>query len=221
MLATGATRVAVTITLGSGNPHKLKEVSAVLSGLGVRVVALPKNADIPEPHETGLTFAENARQKALYYADIIGGWCLADDSGLVVDAIDGLPGVISARYAADRCAPDAPREVIDRANNEKLLAALASVPEEKRTARFVCHLALAAPGEILLEASGKVEGRIIHTPAGDNGFGYDPLFYVDEKGCTTAQLASDDKNTISHRGCALRSFVKKLRAMLDKTEATA
>jgi len=210
--------VAVTITLGSGNPHKLKEVSAVLSALGVAVLPLPADRKIPEPYETGSTFAENARQKALYYADILDCWCLADDSGLVVDALDGLPGVISARYAADCCPANSSRKVIDCANNAKLLAVLTSVPDDRRTARFVCHLALAAPGKILLESSGKIEGRILHAPAGENGFGYDPLFYVDEKGCTTAQLSSHDKNAISHRGCALRTFAKKLRILLAEME---
>lgn len=141
-------------------------------------------------------------------------WALADDSGLAVDALGGEPGVLSARYAADECPADAGREAIDQANNGKLLRRLRDVPNEKRTARFICHLALADEKGILLEACGEVEGRIAHAPAGENGFGYDPLFFVPELGCTTAELSPKEKNRISHRGKAAREFATKLAQYL-------
>jgi len=203
-----------TIVVATGNPGKLGEIREVLGDLSVSVLGLKDLTPIEEPDETGQTFAENARDKALYYAEKTNLPCLADDSGLKVDALNGAPGVHSARYAAGEVAPDAPRAATDAANNAKLLDALADVPEEKRTARFVCHLALAADGEILLEARDTIEGRIARSPAGDNGFGYDPLFVVPEKGCTTAQLPPEQKNAISHRGKAVRTFAAKLQEYL-------
>ncbi|MFP4140669.1 MAG: RdgB/HAM1 family non-canonical purine NTP pyrophosphatase [Planctomycetota bacterium] len=205
-----------TIVVATGNPGKLGEIREVLGDLSVSVLGLKDLTPIEEPEETGRTFAENARDKALYYAEKTNLPCLADDSGLEVDALNGAPGVHSARFAAGEVAPDAPRPAIDAANNAKLLNALADVPEEKRTARFVCHLALAADGEILLEARDTIEGRIARSPAGDNGFGYDPLFVVPEKGCTTAQLPPEQKNAISHRGKAVRTFAAKLQEYLAK-----
>ena len=205
-----------TIVVATGNPGKLGEIREVLGDLSVSVLGLKDLTPIEEPDETGQTFAENARDKALYYAEKTNLPCLADDSGLEVDALNGAPGVHSARYAAGEVAPDAPRAATDAANNAKLLDALADVPEEKRTARFVCHLALAADGEILLEARDTIEGRIARSPAGDNGFGYDPLFVVPEKGCTTAQLPPEQKNAISHRGKAVRTFAAKLQEYLGK-----
>jgi len=203
-----------TIVVATGNPGKLGEIREVLGDLSVSVLGLKDLTPIEEPDETGQTFAENARDKALYYAEKTNLPCLADDSGLEVDALNGAPGVHSARYAAGEVAPDAPRAATDAANNTKLLDALADVPEEKRTARFVCHLALAADGKILLEARDTIEGRIARSPAGDNGFGYDPLFVVPEKGCTTAQLPPEQKNAISHRGKAVRTFAAKLQEYL-------
>jgi XTP/dITP diphosphohydrolase len=205
----------VRILLASRNRGKVREIAQVLAELGVDVVGLDAVDDsIPEPDETGATFAENARDKARYYACQTGQWCLADDSGLVVDALDGEPGIYSARYAADDLPATADRDAIDRANNRKLLERLEGVAEENRTARFVCHLALAEGETILLEADGVVEGRIAHEEAGENGFGYDPLFYVPEFDCTTAQMTPDRKNAISHRGRAVRDFAAKLKALL-------
>lgn len=203
------------LIIASGNPGKVREIAAVLSNLDVDAVGLRDlDASLPEPEETGDTFAENARDKARYYARQTGAWCLADDSGLVVDAIDGRPGVHSARYAADRCGPDTPRDAIDQANNAKLLDELADVPDAQRTARFVCHLALASDDEILLEAEGTLEGRIGHGPRGANGFGYDPLFVLPDRGCTTAELPPEEKNAISHRGQAVRRFAARLAELL-------
>ncbi len=204
-----------TIVLATGNPGKLREIRAVLEPLGVDVRGLKDlPAAPPEPEETAETFAGNARDKALYYARATGQWCLADDSGLVVDALDGAPGVRSARYAADQCPPEAPRERIDAANNRKLLAELADVPDDRRTARFVCCLALADAERVLLETTGAMEGRIIHQPRGEGGFGYDPLFELPEVGLTTAKLSAENKHARSHRGQATRAFAAQLPALL-------
>ncbi len=206
-----------TLILASRNPGKLREIQQVLADLNVTVTSIDEIAgQLAEPEETGSTFAENARDKARYYSKATGMWCLADDSGLEVDALDGEPGVRSARYAADRVGPHAGREIADPANNHKLLENLQGVPDDQRTARFVCQLALADGDEILAEARGTIEGRINHAPAGENGFGYDPLFYLPEKQCTTAQLSSEEKNAISHRGQAVRRFAEKLAALLNR-----
>lgn len=203
------------IIAATRNPGKQREIARVLDQCNVRIAGLDGFDDLPEPEETGETFGENARDKARYYARATGQWCLADDSGLAVDALGGCPGVYSARYGVDRCRPDASRGEIDQANNDKLLAELADVPDEKRTARFLCHLALANPkGEILLEATGTFEGKISQSPEGENGFGYDPLFYVPEKGCSSAELDPDAKNAISHRGLALRDLATQLPTLL-------
>jgi len=190
----------------------------VLSELGVQIASLDEVSDVAEPAETGETFAQNARDKALYYARATGRWCLADDSGLEVDALDGAPGVHSARFSRRTVGPDADRNTIDRANNARLLAALQDVPDDRRTARFICHLALADPQSVLIEASGTVEGQIASSPAGDNGFGYDPLFYLPDLGCTAAQLPPETKNRISHRGKAVRRFAELLRAYLAESK---
>ena len=205
-----------TIVLATKNPGKLREIREVLAPLGVAVAGLEEFPPIAEPEETGSTFAENARQKAQYYAQQTHQWCLADDSGLVVDALGGAPGVHSARYAAGDCPPGSPREVIDQANNRKLLDELRETHDPHRTARFVCHLALSDGQNILIEASDAVEGRIGYQSRGSNGFGYDPLFYLPGRDCTTAQLPSTEKNLISHRGKALRKFADKLAEMLAR-----
>lgn len=204
------------LILATRNPGKLREIRQVLSDLPLTVQGLEDFPSLPEPDETGSTFADNARLKALYYADATGQWCLADDSGLVVDALGGKPGVHSARYAADRCPPGSPRAVLDAANNRQLLEELAAVPDERRTARFVCHLAMARPGRVLIETDGVIEGRLIHEPRGQNGFGYDPLFFYPPLGGTTAQLPEDQKNEVSHRGQALRRFAAMLGEFLQR-----
>jgi XTP/dITP diphosphohydrolase len=205
------------LILASRNPGKIREIREILGDLPVGLLGLEAREFIPEPAEDGLTFAENARHKALYYARGLGQWCLADDSGLEVDAIGGAPGVRSARYAELDCPPGAARPVLDAANNAKLLKALERVPEAERTARFVCYAVLADPEGVLMEACDTVEGRIGFEARGDNGFGYDPLFYVPSLGCTTAELDSGRKNLISHRGKALR----RLAAMLREWDQTA
>lgn len=184
------------------------------AGAAIRAAGLEDVPPVPEPAEDGETFADNARHKALYYARACGQWCLADDSGLEVDALGGAPGVRSARYAADRCPPGAARDAIDAANNAKLLEALAAVGPERRTARFVCYLVLADPEGVILEACDTIEGRIGYQPRGHNGFGYDPLFEVPQLGCTTAELPSEHKNRISHRGKALLRVADMLAQLL-------
>lgn len=204
-----------TLAVATGNPGKLREIRQVLSDVPVDVKGLGDlPAAWPEPEETGATFAANARLKALYYARRTHLWCLADDSGLAVDALDGAPGVRSARYADDDVPAGADRARVDAANNARLLADLADTPEALRTARFVCHLALADADGVLLEACGTVEGRILREPRGQNGFGYDPVFYLEDLGRTAAQLSAEAKNAVSHRGRAVRKFAGKLRSML-------
>ncbi len=150
--------------------------------------------------ETGSTFLENASLKASSYAKQFNMWSLADDSGLAVDALDGKPGVYSARWAEMNGSGKG-----DAANNATLLSQIAHVPEDRRTARFICVLALSNPaGEIILTATDSLEGRIIPESRGNNGFGYDPLFLVESLGRTTAELSADEKHAISHRGKALR-----------------
>ena len=202
------------IVLASGNSAKLREIRQTLGDLPVRVVALGDLAPIGEPVEDGRTFADNARLKALYYARATGHWCLADDSGLVVDALDGAPGVTSARYSRDQFGGDVDRATLTAANNARVLAELGDRPPESRTARFVCHLALADGDDVLLEASGTVEGIITEAPRGDAGFGYDPLFLIPEMGMTAAEMTPEQKNAISHRGKAVRKFAELLAELL-------
>ena len=204
------------IVIASGNPGKVREIRKSLGELPVEVIDLISLSSVPEPDEKGSTFEENARHKAIYYACNTHNWCLADDSGLVVDALNGAPGVKSARYASDCLPTNATREQIDAANNSKLLAELTDVPDRDRTARFVCHLALSDGEKINLESTGVVEGKIGHQPVGKNGFGYDPLFIAEEVGCSLAQLSKQEKNRISHRGKAVRRFVKLLQKYLDR-----
>ena len=206
-----------TILVATTNPGKVRELRSML-GDDVEWKSLADFPDVSEVEEDGSTFAENARKKATEYALATGLWTLADDSGLVVDALGGAPGVNSARFSGQRAA-GADRKTVDRKNNEKLLSLLKDVPEEKRTARFVCSLCLARPGEVLMETQGTVEGRIAAEPAGSGGFGYDPLFFVPSLGRTVAQLDDAQKNAISHRGNALRKLVPQLHDLL-KTGGT-
>ena len=202
------------MVLASGNSGKLREITETLGELPIRMVGLGELAHVDEPVENGSTFAENARDKALYYARATGHWCLADDSGLVVDALGGAPGVRSARYARDDCPPGATRRTLTAANNARLLRLLGERPPEKRTARFVCHLALADADGVLIETCGTVEGIIADSPRGTGGFGYDPLFLIPAAGMTAAEMTPDRKNAVSHRGKAVRRFAKLLADLL-------
>jgi len=164
---------------------------------------------IEEIIEDGQNFAENARKKAVGYSKATGLWTIADDSGLIVDALDGQPGVKSARFCGEKSED---RKALDAKNTAKVLELLEGVPSEKRTARFVCHLCLASPEKILAETKGTLEGFITEEAVGENGFGYDPIFFLPGMDKTTAQLTSEQKNAISHRGSAIR----KLKPLLDK-----
>jgi XTP/dITP diphosphohydrolase len=200
------------ILLASTNPGKLAELSDLLGRVNDQIewLSLKNFPDVKEVVEDGNTFAENARKKALGYAEATGVWTIADDSGLVIDALNGEPGVYSARYAADACHRDN-RKAIDSANTKKVLANLKDTPDKDRTARFLCGLCLASPGTLLLETEGAVEGVINHAPVGKNGFGYDPIFYIPSLNKTAAQLDHQEKNGISHRGHA----IAKLKPLLD------
>jgi len=194
------------ILVASTNPGKLRELREMLGG-DIDWVGLSDFPGISEIEEDGKTFAENARKKAIGYAKVTGLWTLADDSGLVIDALGSEPGVKSARFAG---AKDKDRKVVDRKNFEKVLRLLKGVPKEKRQARFVCRLCLASPQKVLAETQGELEGVIIDEPAGENGFGYDPIFFVPSRNKTVAQLTAEEKNAISHRGSAIR----KLKSLL-------
>jgi XTP/dITP diphosphohydrolase len=211
-------RYRQTVILGTRSPGKLREIKELLNDLPLHLISLGQVGEIPEAAEDGETFAANARKKALHYARATGQWCLGDDSGLVVDALNGAPGVRSARYAGNRCAPNSDRETITEANNARLLEELKNVPDEKRTARFICHLVLADPQSVLIETSGTVEGRIAHHPRGTSGFGYDPLFVIPELRRTAAELTPEEKNRISHRGKAVRRLKTLLEDLLRKQD---
>lgn len=210
------------LLIATGNPHKVHEIRAVLSGAGLDCVGLDElQAQFPEPAEDGATFEDNARIKALAYAHLTGRICLADDSGLEVDALDGRPGVHSARYAASAVPEDATRAERDEANNRRLLTELDRIEPAKRTARFVCALCVATPtGRIVAEIRGNFEGRIgsaghedDNVPRGTHGFGYDPLFLVaPEHARTSAELLPEEKNAISHRGLALAKLAEGVKA---------
>lgn len=191
-----------TLILASKNAGKLKEFQSLLAGLPFIVTSLADYPDIPEIRETGATFAENAAIKAEAVSQYTGELSLADDSGLEVDAIHGRPGVYSARFAGEPAS--------DEANNQKLLDLLSAVPEGKRTARFRCVIAIAAPGTATQLAEGRCEGEITFAPCGTDGFGYDPLFFVPSLGKTFAEMSAEQKNKISHRAHALSVAVKIL-----------
>lgn len=186
------------LLLATTNQGKVAEVRAVLEGLGVDLVSLAEFPSLPEAVENADTFEDNAKLKALHYAKLTGLVALADDSGLEVDVLHGAPGVRSARYAGPTCD--------DAANNAKLVADLADIPAERRTARFRCALALVSDDDVIHVAAGVIEGLIIDEPRGTNGFGYDPHFLVPEFGLTTAEMPPAHKNEISHRGRALRAI---------------
>jgi len=196
---------ALAIVLASRNAKKLKELDRIAkaAGLDVRFLPLDLYPDVPTAPEDEATFAGNARAKALWYARATDQICLADDSGLEVDALGGAPGVHSARYAG----PDA----TDAANRAKLLAALRDVPEARRGARFRCAIALADEEGVIFEADGATEGAILAAERGAGGFGYDPLFLSAELGRTFAEADPVEKDRVSHRGRALAALLDFLR----------
>ncbi|OJF18017.1 MAG: non-canonical purine NTP pyrophosphatase [Bacillaceae bacterium G1] len=191
-----------TVIIATRNPGKLKEFETFFAQWAWKVKGLSDFPDVPDIVENGRTFEENARIKA----EALYAWLkrpvLADDSGLEVDALDGQPGVYSARYAGEGAA--------DEENNAKLLAALQGVPADRRQARFRCVLVMKFDEERQLTAEGVCEGVILEAPRGRGGFGYDPLFYVPALGKTLAEISAEEKNRISHRGAALRQLADQL-----------
>jgi XTP/dITP diphosphohydrolase len=195
------------LLLATQNPGKVREIRHALEGLPLEVIGLASVLPGLAHRETGRTFAENARAKALFYSRQWPGWTLADDSGLEIDALDGAPGVRSARFSASRPS--------DAKNNRKVLRLLGAAPAPARGARFVCVMVLARAGRVVAEFRGEVRGRIAPAPRGSSGFGYDPLFYYPRLRRTFAELPPEIKNGISHRGRAVR----KLRLFLERTAA--
>jgi XTP/dITP diphosphohydrolase len=193
------------LLIASKNRGKVAEIRALL-GLGlqkvVQVVTLAELPDVGEPREDGKTFSENARHKALHYAKSYKILCIADDSGLAVEPLGGRPGVRSARFAGEGAT--------DAENNAHLLHELAPFPRPWKAA-FVCVAAAALPNRVAAEATGKAEGEILPQGRGGDGFGYDPLFFVPSLGKTMAELSTEEKNRISHRGQALRALIAEMK----------
>ncbi len=203
------------IVLATSNPHKVEEMNAIFAtlpgGPSVRFLSLAEACPglvLREPAETGTTFEENATIKAVGYARQTGRVCLADDSGLEIDALGGRPGVISSHYSTDGRETGATRSQRDAASNERVLREMASVPDDARGARFVCVMVLASPeGRVLATSRGTFEGRIGRGLRGDGGFGYDPMFLVaPDYTRSSAELPAAEKNRLSHRGAAAREL---------------
>ena len=196
------------VLIASKNQGKIREFKQMLADWPVSFAGLDEWPDIEEPEETGDTFLENASLKAAYYAKETGMISLADDSGLAVDPLNGAPGVLSARYSGNHGD--------DAANNQLVLSQLANVPDERRTGRFLCALAVALPdGKIVATTEGSCEGLILREEKGAGGFGYDPLFWSPVLKKTLSEATSDEKNSVSHRGNALRALAKKWQVIED------
>ncbi|WP_017726680.1 XTP/dITP diphosphatase [Halalkalibacterium ligniniphilum] len=187
------------ILIATKNKGKVAEFEAIFKDKGMTVSSLLDYPEVPEIEENGETFSENATIKAEAIAQRFKKPVLADDSGLMIDALDGRPGIFSARYAG--------LEKNDQKNNEKVLLELTGVPEEKRTARFHCAIAFARPNEETIVFEGQCEGYILQAPQGDGGFGYDPIFYLPNYQKSMAELTKEEKNKISHRAKALARLV--------------
>ncbi|MFC4184783.1 XTP/dITP diphosphatase [Saccharococcus thermophilus] len=198
------------VIIATKNAGKTREFQALLGKRGVEVKSLLDFPDCPDVEETGSTFAENAILKAEAMARYFNTMVIADDSGLSIDALGGRPGVYSARYAGE--------EKNDQKNIAKVLSELEGVPFAKRTARFHCALAVAAPGRRTTVVEGTCEGYITEKPQGENGFGYDPIFYIPQKGKTMAQLSAEEKNQISHRAKALEKLDKQWDEIINGKE---
>ena len=195
------------VLIATSNPGKLRDFAGAARAHGINIAGIPDFSDLPTPIEDGQTFDENARKKAEEYSLAVPGEIvLADDSGLEVAALNGGPGVHSARYAADE--PHlADTNTDDEANNARVLRELRDVAPEKRTGRFVCVLAAARNGKTLATFRGTADGMILDAPRGTNGFGYDPLFYFTGIQKTFAELSAEEKARYSHRGSAFRQFL--------------
>jgi len=191
------------VVLATRNQGKVREFNRLFADLGWEAVSLDAFSGVPEVVEDGATFEENAIKKAQTISAHLQMPALGDDSGLEVDALEGRPGVYSARYAGENAT--------DEENWRKLLKELHGVPLEKRKARFRCALAWVTPGQEPVIATGACEGVILHEPKGTNGFGYDPVFFLPQHLCTMAQLSPEEKNKISHRAVAMRQLLEKIR----------
>lgn len=195
------------IIFATGNADKMREIREILADLPVQVVSMKEAGIQADIVENGKSFAENAVIKAKAIMEMTGEVVLADDSGLEIDYLNKEPGIYSARYMGE--------DTSYRVKNANLIERLSGVPDEKRTARFVCAIAAAFPDGTVKITEGTIEGRIGYEEKGENGFGYDPIFYVPEYGCSTAQLSEEEKNKISHRGKALTSMKEILKAVLE------
>lgn len=195
------------LLIATNNAHKIEEFKEIFADLPMEIT-FPRQEGLDlDPEETGETFAENAIIKATAFSQMTGFTTIADDSGLEVDALDGEPGVYSARYG------DTPKDAHQQ-RYELVLEKMRDVPDEARSARFRCSLAIVTPQMVIDVVDGVVEGRIARTPIGENGFGYDPIFFVPELGATMAQLSSDEKHRISHRGKAARAALPILEKLM-------
>lgn len=191
------------LIFATGNAGKMKEIRMILADMGYEIRSMKEEGIDPEIIEDGTTFEENAVIKAKAVAALTDAIVLADDSGLEIDALNKEPGIYSARYMGE--------DTSYHVKNNNLIERLEGVPEERRTARFVCAIAAVLPDGKVLVTTGTIEGRIGYEEKGENGFGYDPIFYVPEYGCTSAELTEEQKNEISHRGKALRAMKELLK----------
>ena len=197
------------IIFATGNEGKMKEVRMILGDMGLPVLSMKEAGIYADIEENGKTFQENAVIKAMTVHNLSkDDLVLADDSGLEIDFLDGAPGVYSARYLGENTSYDI--------KNTAILDQLKDVPQEKRTARFVCAIAAVLPGGEVLTTNGAMEGIIGYEIAGGNGFGYDPIFFLPQYGCTSAQISPEQKNELSHRGKALRLMKERLKEKLDQ-----
>lgn len=201
------------VVIATRNRGKIRELQALLEDLGLELVSVGDIEGLPEVVEDGATFLENAVKKAVEVARATGLVAIADDSGLEVDALGGRPGVYSARYAGEGAS--------DEDNYRKLLRELEGIPEKERTARFKCVMVAAIPDGTYIWTEGACEGVIASEPKGSQGFGYDPVFYLPDKGRTMAQLSKEEKNAISHRGRAMRRLKEMLREFLNSSPQEA
>ena len=196
------------IIFATGNQNKMKEIREILADMDVEVVSMKEAGIHADIVEDGKTFEENAQIKARTICNLTGEIVLADDSGLEIDYLNKEPGIYSARYMGE--------DTSYHIKNANLISRLEGVPDEKRTARFVCAIAAVLPNGEVLHSEGTIEGIIGYEEQGENGFGYDPIFYLPQYGCTTAQLEPDVKNELSHRGKALRAIKEQLRKYCEE-----
>ncbi len=195
------------IVFATGNEGKMREIRAILGDLGLPVLSMKEAGISADIVENGNSFEENAVIKARAVGKLCGDIVLADDSGLVIDYLDGAPGIYSARFMGEETSYDI--------KNAAILKKLKDVPEAKRSARFACVIACSLPDGRVFTSSGTMEGRIAYEIAGENGFGYDPIFYLPACGCTSAEISTEQKNELSHRGKALRAMKDLLKGYLQ------